>query len=65
VGGIGPRLLPGRCGATCAADQLAAPKPADARTITQLSQYKGLDAWWTDWKNVTDVCRSLAVEMVR
>jgi len=51
--------------ATQLARQLAAPKPADARTITQLGQYKGLDARWTDWKNVTDVCRSVAVEMVR
>jgi hypothetical protein len=51
--------------ATQLARQLAAPKPADARTITQLGRYKGLDARWTDWKNVTDVCRSVAVEMVR
>ena len=51
--------------ATQLARQLAAPKPADARTITQLGQYKGLDARWADWKNVTDVCRSVAVEMVR
>lgn len=51
--------------ATQLARQLAAPKPADARTITQLDQYKGLDARWADWKNVTDVCRSVAVEMVR
>jgi len=51
--------------ATQLARQLAAPKPADARTITQLGQYKGLDARWTDWKNVTDLCRSVAVEMVR
>ena len=51
--------------ATQLARQLAAPRPADARTITQLGQYKGLDARWTDWKNVTDVCRSVAVEMVR
>jgi hypothetical protein len=51
--------------ATQLARQLAAPRPADARTIAQLSQYKGLDARWTDWKNVTDVCRSVAVEMVR
>jgi hypothetical protein len=51
--------------ATQLARQLAAPKPADARTITQLGQYKGLDARWTDWNNVTDVCRSVAVEMVR
>ena len=51
--------------ATQLARQLAAPKPADARTITQLGQYKGLDARWADWKNVTDLCRSVAVEMVR
>ncbi|MGH3300232.1 MAG: hypothetical protein ACRDOK_00905 [Streptosporangiaceae bacterium] len=51
--------------ATQLARQLAAPKPADARTIKQLSHYKGLDARWTDWKNVTEVCRSVAVEMVR
>ena len=51
--------------ATQLARQLAAPKPADARTITQLGQYKGLDARWADWKNVTDVCRSVALEMVR
>lgn len=50
--------------ATQLARQLAAPKPADARTVTQLGHYKGLDARWTDWKNVTDLCRSVAVEMV-
>ena len=31
----------------------------------QLGRYRGLDARWTDWGNVTDVCRSLAVEMVQ
>ena len=51
--------------ATQLARQLADPKPADARTIGQLGRYKGLDARWTDWGNVTDVCRSLAVEMVQ
>jgi hypothetical protein len=51
--------------ATQLARQLADPKPADARTLGQLGQYKGLDARWTDWGNVTDVCRSLAVEMVQ
>lgn len=51
--------------ATQLARQLAAPKPADARTITQLGRYKGLDARWTDWRNVIDVCRSVAVEMVQ
>ena len=50
--------------ATQLARQLADPRPADARTIKQLARYKGLDARWADWRNVTDVCRSLAVEMV-
>jgi hypothetical protein len=50
--------------ATQLARQLADPKPADAGTISQLGRYKGLEERWTDWKNVTDVCRSLAVEMV-
>jgi hypothetical protein len=51
--------------ATQLARQLADPRPADARTIGQLGRYKGLDARWTDWRTVTDVCRSLAVEMVQ
>ncbi len=51
--------------ATQLARQLAEPRPADSRTIRQLGQYKQLDPRWTDWKNVTDVCRSVAVEMAR
>ncbi|MFY9888122.1 MAG: hypothetical protein WAK71_07410 [Streptosporangiaceae bacterium] len=51
--------------ATQLARQLADPRPADARTIRQLDQYKQLDRRWTDWKNVTDVCRSVAVEMTQ
>ena len=51
--------------ATQLARQLADPRPADAGTIKQLGHYKGLDARWADWKNVTDVCRSVAVEMVQ
>ena len=51
--------------ATQLARQLADPRPADARTIGQLSRYKGLDARWTNWANVTHVCRSIAVEMVQ
>lgn len=51
--------------ATQLARQLADPRPADVRTIQQLGQYKGLDARWTDWRNVAEVCRSVAVEMVR
>jgi hypothetical protein len=50
--------------ATQLARQLADPRPADVRTIEQLGQYKGLDARWANWKNVTEVCRSVAVEMV-
>ena len=51
--------------ATQLARQLANPRPADTRTIQQLYQYKDLDARWTDWGNVTEVCRSVAVEMVQ
>jgi hypothetical protein len=51
--------------ATQLARQLADPRPRDARTIQQLHQYKRLDARLTDWKNVTGVCRSVAVEMVK
>ena len=51
--------------ATQLARQLADPAPSDARTIGQLGRYKGLDARWTDWGNVTGVCRSLAAEMTR
>jgi hypothetical protein len=50
--------------ATQLARQLADPRPADARTIKQLGRYKGLDPRWTDWRNVVDVCRCVAVEMV-
>ncbi len=50
--------------ATQLARQLANPKPADARTILQLQQYKAPDNRWTDWKNVTRVCRAVAAEMV-
>jgi hypothetical protein len=51
--------------ATQLARQLADPRPADARTIAQLHSYKGLDAQWSDWKNVVSVCRLVAVEMTR
>jgi hypothetical protein len=50
--------------ATQLARQLAEPRPADGRTIKQLSRYKGLDARWADWKNVTSICHRVAVEMV-
>ena len=50
--------------ATQLARQLADPRPADARTIKQLSEYKDLHSRWAEWKNVTEVCRAVAVEMV-
>lgn len=50
--------------ATQLARQLADPRPKDHRTISQLGHYKGLDARWAKWENVTGVCRSLAAEMV-
>jgi hypothetical protein len=51
--------------ATQLARQLADPRPADARTIQQLGQYKNLDPRWADWANVIEVCRRVAVEMVQ
>jgi len=51
--------------ATQLARQLADPRPKDQRTIGQLASYKGLDARWTAWENVTGVCQSLATEMTR
>ena len=57
---------PGAAGvATQLAQQLASPRPADHRTVDELARYKGLDARWTDWPAVTEVCRALAVEMIR
>jgi hypothetical protein len=50
--------------ATQLARQLADPRPADTRTIKQLRDYKDLDPRWTDWGNVTAICRAVAVEMV-
>jgi len=58
--GAGPKGV-----ATQLARQLADPRPADARTTEQLDQYKGLDERWTAWGNVTEVCRSVALEMVQ
>jgi hypothetical protein len=50
--------------ATQLARQLADPRPADTRTIKQLREYKDVDIRWSHWKNVTEVCRAVAVEMV-
>lgn len=51
--------------ATQLARQLADPRPADQRTIRQLGSYKGLDARWITWENVTSVCALVATEMTR
>jgi hypothetical protein len=51
--------------ATQLARQLAAPRPADTRTIKQLDHYKGIDPRWADWKSVAEVCRAVAVEMAQ
>jgi hypothetical protein len=51
--------------ATQLARQLSDPRPADQRTIRQLGSYKGIEARWAAWENVTGACRSLAVEMTR
>jgi len=49
--------------ATQLARQLAEPRPRDARTTQQLGAYKNLDARWATWRNVTDVCESVALRM--
>jgi hypothetical protein len=51
--------------ATQLARQLAAPRPADTRTVKQLGHYQGLDPRWADWKSVAEVCRAVAVEMAQ
>lgn len=51
--------------ATQLARQLADPKPADARTTSQLTHYKSLDPRWTDWASVVAVCRSVSAAMAR
>jgi hypothetical protein len=51
--------------ATQLARQLADPRPADSRTMNQLNQYKDLDPRWSNWKQVVDVCRAVAIEMVQ
>ncbi len=51
--------------ATQLARQLADPQPKDRLSAAQLTRYKGLDPRWTDWKNVTDVCRSVAVGILQ
>lgn len=40
--------------------QLAEPRPKDSRTTRQLHRYKHLDPRWHAWRDVVDVCRSLA-----
>lgn len=44
--------------------QLADPRPADPRSVEQLTHYKGLKRRWTDWDEVRGVCRALATAMV-
>lgn len=51
--------------ATQLVQQLADPRPKDSRTTKELEHYKQLDHHWTNWKNVVDECRAVAVEMVR
>ena len=51
-------------GATQVARQLAAPRPADKRTLQTLASYKGLDPRWQDWKAVTEICRAVAARML-
>lgn len=46
------------------ARQLADPKPADSRTLSELGHYKGLDSRWASWDNVTAVLAELAAGLV-
>lgn len=46
------------------ARQLAAPRPADARTTRELTRYKRLDARWHDWSDVVTVCAAVAQAML-
>jgi hypothetical protein len=52
----------GRVAAQVAA-QLAAPKPADSRTLAHLERYKGLASRWHEWSRVVAVCRATARAM--
>lgn len=49
--------------ATQLAVQLADPRPKDRLSAAQLKQYKGLEAQWTEWRNVARACRILATLM--
>jgi hypothetical protein len=51
--------------ATQLARQLADPRPADARTTSQLEHYKGLDARWADWASIRAICKDVAATMAR
>ena len=47
------------------ARQLADPRPRDISTTGELHHYKNLASRWHDWRAVREVCRALAVAMVR
>lgn len=46
------------------ARQLAEPRPKDASTTRNLSQYRNLAPRWHDWRVVVGVCRALAAAML-
>jgi hypothetical protein len=50
--------------ATQVARQLGQPRPADARTLSQLPRYKALAPRWHDWDSVVDVCRQVAAHLL-
>jgi hypothetical protein len=45
------------------ARQFADPRPADPRTLRNLSAYKNLIPRWQDWDNITGQCRQVALAM--
>lgn len=49
---------------TQVARQLADPRPADSRVVSQLKFYKSLVPRWQDWREVCAVCRSVATAML-
>lgn len=54
----------GRGVASQVARQLADPRPKDSSVTRQLSSYRNLTPRWTDWDEVTTVCRDIAAAML-
>jgi hypothetical protein len=44
---------------------LARPAPADSAATRELAKYKQLDAKYTDWAFIVEICRDIAAEMLK